>query len=318
MNRPDPLGFLGESLTFPDSREEVLRNIKLIIRIRFVLSPSIFLILAVSALFGFTDSVALSKNQIVVNSVNLAVILLFNVIYTILVRKLENLKPLVLFQLMIDVIHFTLTIYKTGGVVSPFAFLYFIVIFSGSMLITGKTAYLIAGICSFLYSLMIILEKREFIMHQDFFIPLSGLEQNPSYLILSWSFAIFSFFAFAALASYLTGLIHRRERELKDANKTLNKKHETMLLLYRTSRALNSSRTVREVVDYILSELMEYLVLDRSLLYLNINNEYLHLYMVKQWQNPGKETSSTEGIKVSIPLRLDAGLTARSAILREA
>ncbi|MEW5814230.1 MAG: hypothetical protein AB1798_02395 [Spirochaetota bacterium] len=105
MNAQDPLGFLGDAFNFPDSRQEMQKNISLIIRIRWFVSPSIFLIMFTAGLFGLARKTGLTENQLIVNGVNLLVVLGMNITYTVLVRRLENLKPLVLFQLIIDVVH---------------------------------------------------------------------------------------------------------------------------------------------------------------------------------------------------------------------
>ncbi len=317
MTLHDPLSFLGNSFVFRDSREESLKNIKLIIRLRFFLSPAIFLILSVAGLAGLSTQKGLTMNQIVVNGTNTAVMLLLNLVYTVLLKKLEDLKPLVLFQLFIDVVYVSLTVYKTGGVTSPFTFLYFIAIFSASIIVSGNTGFLIAGISSVFFSGMIILENQHILPHQDFFSPFVGLRKNVSYITLVWIFTIFSFFVFAALASYLTGIIHKRQAELRNVNDVLRKKNETMILLYKTSKALNSYTSVSLVVDYILSELISHLQLDRAILYLNIRNEYLHLYRVK-FNPAAKEGNGTMNIKVDMPLNEQAGLTARAALYREA
>ncbi len=328
----DPLGFLGESFSFQDSREETLKNIKLIIRIRYFITPSIFIIMFIAGMFGYTKESAFSENQIIVNGINLIVMLIMNSIYLISVRRIKNLKPLVLFQLIIDIVHYTLTVYKTGGGTSPFTFLYLMVIFSSAMIVTGKTAYLIAGITSLSFSGIIFFEAVNILPHQDFFSPFSGLQGSSSYLILTWAFSVFSFFAFAALAAYLIGLQQNKQRQLKKANEVMMKKNKTMLLLYHTSKSLNSYNSVRDVVDYILAQLIDHLHLDRSLLYLNIRNEFLHLYMVKSRSKDGSVESinlaeadeeedvaakSHGGIKVNIPLVESAGLTARCALLQE-
>lgn len=301
----------GDSLDTQNQREDILKNLRLIIRIRWIFSPAIFLILIISSAFGLSEQGAFSENQLIVNGFNLLIILTLNLIYAILVKRIINLKPLVLFQLMIDIIHFTITIYKTGGVASPFSFLYFMVIFFGSILVSGKVSYLVASISAIFYSLIIALELFEIIPHQDFFIPFTGLQKNLSFLVLSWSFSLFFYFAFAALAAYLTGLIRKRQKMLTDVNAALDKKVNTFTFLFRTSRALNTRNTVKAIVEVILSELLEYLNLDRALLYLNVNNDHLHLYMAKT--RAGKI-----GLEVDIPLREDAGLTARAALRRQA
>lgn len=350
MNRKDLLSFLGDSLAIPDERTEALRNIRLITRIRWFVSPFIFLLLFLSTVLGFSKQTLLSQNQLAVNGINMLVILLMNLTYIMLVKRVKNLGPLVTFQLLIDVVHFSITIYKTGGVTSPFGFLYFMVIFSSSILSTAKGAYLTAGLAAALYSLMNYAELSGFIPHQDYFSPLAGLEQNYSFVALSWSFSIFSYFAFAALASFLTRLIRDRERKLKASHEVLAKKVDTLSLLYETSRALSAYGTVKEVVDYILQELIGHLKLDRALLYLNIKNEYLHLYMVKEriaeravstyddtnaaGTASDRKRRKQEGVSVpeaetaqdgqkkpiiniNIPLREGAGLTARCALTRE-
>ncbi len=331
----DPLSFLGESFSFQEPREEILKNLKLIIRIRWFVSPSIFIIIIIAGAFGLTKESFLSENQLIVNAVNLGVILVMNLIYMALVRRVQNLGPLVFFQLIIDVIHFSLTVYKTGGITSPFTFLYFIVIYSGAILVAGKTAYIIAGLSSLLFTGITILVNRGLLPTQDFFSPFTGFQENRSYITLTWIFTIFSFFIFAALSSYLTNLLHKKQRNLKDANRVLSKKNSTMLLLYRTGEALNTCTTVHMAVDYILTRLVENMILDRAILYLNIKDEYLQLYMAKT-RDPGAvgsgeaagETKSAGGGNddgagspepaVKMQLRPDAGLTARAAVLKEA
>jgi hypothetical protein len=263
---------------------------------------------------------------VVVNGTNLLIIMTLNVIYTVLVRRMVNLRPLVLFQLFIDVIHFTLTIYKTGSLLSPFSFLYFFVIFNAAILVSGRATYLVAATGALLYSLTAVAEFVGLLPHQDYFSPFSGLGSNPSFLILTWTFSLLSFFAFAALASYLTTLVRRRQAQLRGANAELDHELRTMSVLYRTSKALSSHTRVREVVDFILGELLEHLQLDRALLYLNMRNEVLDLYMVKlRERSVGRDAVQTleqsalaagADLNISIPLEINAGLTARAALER--
>ncbi|MCF7929221.1 MAG: GAF domain-containing protein [Spirochaetales bacterium] len=309
----DPFSFLGKSSTVLSTHEETKQNIQLIIKIRYFVSPSIFLFMFVAGLFGFSQQSLFSENQLIVNGINLVAVLLLNLGYTILLKRLRDLRPLVLLQLLIDVVHFTLTVYKTGGITSPFAFLFFFVIFSAAIMVSGRMTYVIAGISAVLFTLIVLFEWLNILPHQDYFSPFSGLQKNYSYIVLNWVFTVFSFFAFAALASYLISLTKSQQRELKAANKVLKKKNSTMLLLYKTSKALSSFTTVREIVEYILSELLEHLNLDRALLYLNIDQSHLHLFSVKE---RGKDNSAERPSESSIDMPLDpeAGLAARAAV----
>lgn len=325
----DPLAFLDRVDPIEDETEETRRNISLIVRIRYIVSPSVFLILAVASLAGFSAEGSFSENQLVVNGVNLVVLLVLNVIYLGLSRRLTNLRPLVIFQLLIDVIHITLTVYKTGGVASPFGFLFFFVIFEAAILRGGSTTYVIAAISAALYSLTTLFERQGWLPAQEFFSPLSGLSGNDRFLLLSWAFAVASYFGFAALAGYLTSLLASRQRRLQQAYVVLTNRHETMLLLHRTTTAMRSFESAAEVSDAILGELLMHLKLDRALLYRVADGEMLSLYMVKERRSDGTafdtydSTSeqglrdSVGGLKVTIPIQEGAGLTARAAMLQE-
>jgi hypothetical protein len=317
------------STSIGDDAAETRRNLQLIIRVRWIVAPSVFLILAVASLAGFSQTGSFSENQLVVNGINLGVMLVLNVIYVIWSRRAERLGPLILFQLLIDVIHVTLTVYKTGGVASPFGFLYFYVIFEAAILKSGGAAFVIAGVSSALFSLNALLEHFGIVPSQEFFSPLSGLVGNARYVILSWGFAIAGFFGFAALAAHLTRLLASRQQRLRTAYSMLTKRHETLMLLHRTSIALNTFRTAAEISDAILGELVSHLSLHRALLYRVIEGNELQLFMVKERSASGElvdtyddsseaiARDSVGGLNVRIPLKSDAGLTARAAILQE-
>ncbi|MFW6214969.1 MAG: GAF domain-containing protein [Alkalispirochaetaceae bacterium] len=314
MSTEELSGLLTSERGEPKSteRSELLKNIKLIIRIRFLVSPSIFLLIFLAGLGGFTAQSAFSQDQLIVNGFNVAGILILNLTYALLLRRLEDLRPLVLLQLLIDIFHFTVTVYKTGGITSPFAFLYFFVIFSASILVSSRSAYLAAGVSVLSYALVLLLTRLGILSSQEFFSPLAGLSLNDSYIVLTAGFTVISFFAFAALSSYLTGLLHKRQQRLKRSHQVLASKHASMLLLYHVTQAINKYSTIREVVDQILSQLMDHMQLHRAILYLLRDGESLELYMIKRRGGDGGD------LALSIPLREDAGLTARAAIRREA
>ena len=313
------------SRRFSPKREEVLADLKLIIRLRFIVSPGIFIILAGAGSIGLSQADPLSENQLIVNGVNVLVLLALNLTYLQLLKRLSNIGRLIIFQLFVDVIHFSLTIYKTGGVVSPFSFLYFMVIFSASLLVSGRATWLIAGVSAIAYSAIGLLESFGLVNHQSYFSPLAGLETDRSFVVLVWSFSLFSFFIFAVFASYLTGLIRRRQRELARSNADLDRQVQTLELLSRTSNALNHHQSVREVAHHILGELLGFLGLDRALLYLNADDRELQLLLVKRQRDIRAEAEGRNAPgdppraePVKIPLTEEAGVTARAALRRVA
>lgn len=328
----DPLGLLADEAGLDtdsvlDRDAETRKNIQLIIRIRWIVSPAIFLILFVSSLAGMSERSGFDANQIVVNAINMGAMLILNLVYLLLNRRLTNLTPLVIFQLMIDVVHVTLTIYKTGGVSSPFSFLYFFVIFEAAILMSSWAAYVVAAVSAGLFSLTALMERLGIVPTQDFFLSMKVLRSIERYITISWVFSVLSFFGFAALTGYLTNLLVRRRERLREAHVVLTKSHETLLLLHRATNALNSFYAPQEVADSILTELVGHLGLDRALLYL-VRDQTLHLFMVKLrdrtedavrtlTDNDVSTGAAVKGLNVEIPMEESKGLTARCAVRQE-
>ncbi|TVQ21738.1 MAG: GAF domain-containing protein [Spirochaetaceae bacterium] len=310
---PDPLKFLGAEVNFRDTQEEIRKNLQLIIRIRWFVSPSILLIMTLAGVFGVAAQTGFTAEQLAINGINMGLMLVLNMVYLVASRRAKNLGPLVLFQLVIDIIQFSFTIYRTGAITSPFTFLYFFVIFSGALLVSGRTAFLMAGLASVSFIGVVAAEYTGLIPHQPYFSPLAGMQDNPAYSALTMAFTVISLYAFAALAGFLTSLIHRRQRQLQQTVSLLKERNETMMMLYRTSEALNRHTDVDEVGAFILDELMQFLDLDRALLYLNEDNRVLRLALVRT-RGGGTDTS----VKLEIPIEEDAGLTARVALEQKA
>jgi hypothetical protein len=295
-------------------REETRRTLRQVIRIRFVVVPAVLLLVAASALAGFTRGAGFSAGSLPLHALNAAIVIGLNAVCLGLVGRARDLRLLVLFQLAIDALNFTFTVYKTGGVASPLSFLYYGVIFAAGLLLGVRGTFLVAGVCAGLYLAVVGFEFFHLLPHQSYFLPLAGLDLVPAYVALSVLFTLFSLALIAFLASYLSAEQRRRNRSIRLANKRLAKQIATFQLLQRTTKALNSSQRIREVADAILGELLDFLRLDRALLYLNRDGKTLRLFMVKY--RAGPPPTGQHVPRVSIPLREGAGLTARVAIRR--
>lgn len=327
MENHDPIAFMNQGVSIEDTIEETRRNIKLIVRIRWIVSPSVFLIMMIASFAGLSGQQSFGENQLIVNGINLGAMLLLNLVYLGLARRMHDLRPLILFQLLIDVFQVTLTAYKTGGVASPFGFLFFFVIFEAAILRGGTASYIIAAVSSAALSLTILLTTLGVLPPQDYFSPFVGLQRSETFVALSWAFSVASFFGFAALTAHLTGLLAQRQRRLRTAYAIMKRRDATLMLMHRTSKALNSFETAKEVADSILGELLSHLNLHRALLYLVGADHVLHLFMVKERATTDAEVETfsdaalvspaSSGLTVTIPLEETAGLTARSAILQE-
>ena len=225
----------------------------------------------------------------------------------------RNLRPLVLFQLAIDALNFTFTLYKTGGVASPLAFLYFGVVFAAGLLLGGRGTFAVAGVCAVLYLGVVGLDSLGVLPHQSFFLPLEGLQIRPAYVALSVLCTLFALTLFAFLASYVAAELRRRNTVYRQANARLEKQLSTLRLLQRTIESLNSSRGPRAAADRILGDLLGFLHLDRALLYL-AEGRTLRLFMVKY--RDGVPAVRRVSPRLTIPLRRGSGLTARVALRR--
>jgi len=151
--------------------------------------------------------------------------------------------------------------------------------------------------------------------HQAYFIPLEDQAPSLDWLALVLLFTLFSLFLMAFLASSLARELRRRQRGLRTANAELERRLRTMLLLHRTTEAMNRARSLRGMADSILGELLSFLDLDRALLYL-ASGRQLRLLTVRY--RPSARAATVRSLRVTIPLRADAGLTARVALRREA
>jgi hypothetical protein len=298
-----------------DDRRQLLDSFRLILRLRFIVFPAVLALVLLASLAGPTRRTLLDGPTLLLHAINAVVVLSLNALALLLVRRVANPAPLVLFQLAIDVLNFTFTVYKTGGAASPLAFLYYGPIFAASILAGTRAAFATAGLAASLYAAVVLLEAFGVLPHQPWFPALEGVRSTTSYLALSLLFALFSLAMIAFLATYLARELRRRQKALAAANAELERRLRAMHLLHRTAVALNQSHSVREVADSILGDLVSFLDLDRALLYLAAGNS-LRLFMVKR--RAGARAPSGPPLSVRIPLRLEAGLTARAALERRA
>ena len=311
----EPASFLEPTVATPGDRQQLLGSFRLILRLRFLVFPVVLALVLLASLLGPTRRNLLDGQTLLLHGINAAVVLSLNALALLLVRRVRNIAPLVLFQLAIDALNFTFTIYKTGGAASPLAFLYYGPIFAASILAGTRATFATAGLSAFLYAAVVLLEAFGILPHQAWFTALEGVRSSASYRALALLFTLFSLAMIAFLASELARELRRRQHALREANAELERRLRAMHLLHRATAALNRSHSVREVADYILGELLRVLDLDRALLYLAAKSS-LVLLMVKHRAGARKPAGSP--LSVRIPLRLDAGLTARAALERRA
>ena len=91
----------------------------------------------------------------------------FTLVSAIWFAKIRNLRVLAYLQLSGDVLVVTLLLYFTGGVRSPFSFLYILVIIAASIIVYRRGALYIAAISSILYGFLVDLLYLKTIPYYD-------------------------------------------------------------------------------------------------------------------------------------------------------
>ena len=139
---------------------------------------------------------------------------IFSLLYFILLKLLKNYLWLAYVQIILDTIFVTLIIYITGGFSSIFSFLYLVVIIYSSILLFRKGSFLIAGVSSAKYFILVQLEYlgilKPVLMREDSV----SIGYSPNEFILKVLITTSACFAVAFLSSVLAEQAKRSKKEL--------------------------------------------------------------------------------------------------------
>lgn len=314
----NPLRLFDLDFELTDTRTELIKKIRWLIRVRFAIS------LGVVALMFFTGWQGLTKQQTLTRASVLAVLItggiavVLNLVYFVQLRRQRNLRAFVLLQLVVDVLIFSSYVYRSGGVTSPFTFLYLLPIIAAAILASGRAASGIALLSSACYCGLALGGVFGVLRHISFFVALDSFAMKSRYVALMLIVNSVAFFAVAALASFLMRTVRATTNELTTANERLDRKAGLLQMLYQVSRSAVDSETSDQVIDQIGQLLVEGLNLDRVLLYLA--NEQQHptkLELTREFYHPRLlDQIDRTHLQVEIPLEEGAGVTARCALQR--
>lgn len=144
----------------------------------------------------------------------------FNFFYYVLLRRdprdlfSRTVNFISVFQLVVDIVLYTLVVYITGGVESLAFLFYFFAILMGIMIlrerqIIGITLFALAA-----YVTMVFLESIEGLPHFFYYDFPMGIYQNLDATLNNITTIIVTFLATAFLAAFITRLIRQREEDL--------------------------------------------------------------------------------------------------------
>jgi signal transduction histidine kinase len=194
-----------------------------------------------------------------------AAILAYNEVFTLCLRGLRRKASASIYtfnhfaalQILLDWLALTLVVHYTGGIQSP-ALSYFIFnAIVASILLPARTAFLLAAFGVLLVMGLALLESFGIISHlviAEFYDPRL---QGPLFLVAGLGFFVSAILVSIYLATSITGEMVRRTRELAELKQTLEDAYQKMRTLYETSRAVNSSLNLSQVLSTIVRQASE-------------------------------------------------------------
>lgn len=144
-----------------------------------------------------------------------SVAFLLNLAYHLLRHRVRDLGAFIRLQLTLDVLTYAGVVYNTGGIFSPFIFLFYFPIIGAGILSSPRLGIVLTTACAILHGVIAGLPVT------NLFSPLAVLSPGPGYYPLTLTVQLFSFFLVAYLSGILVRLLHRREEQLLRANSTL-------------------------------------------------------------------------------------------------
>ncbi len=311
LNLPKKLFEIDFDLS--DSREELKKKVAWIIRIRFIVNPAVVLLMFFSNWQGLTRGAsAMSRETLISTALVGAISIALNLAYFLTMRRQRvNLRKFVFLQLMLDVFIFTAYVWRTGGVTSPFGFLYFLPIIGGSILLSPAAGMAMAGFASLSYLLIVTLVSAGVIPHVSYFVALDQFAERGSYVVLMLVVNLFAFLVVSGASGFLMRMVSSKARQLALAQKRQERRAKLFEMLYQVSEVLQHQQSLDQVLDRICDVLVTDMDVDRALMYLVVGN---HLKLRRVAYHPRVPKADQTTLRVEIPLDAAEGLTARAAV----
>ncbi len=306
------LGAVGEPAP---QRDEMRDKIQLLVNLRWTVQtvvPAVLLVLAAqglrltaprATLFNNTGAYLLSLWP---NWLLTALGLGLNALYQRLLRGERSLRPIALAQIWLDTVLFALVIFNTGGISSPFTFLFTIPVLAASLLLSMRSALTVATLATALLAGQAWLQFTGRLDVQRVFEPLAPVVRQGGWVASTVTLNAVLFFIIALAAGLLTATIRRHEA-------TLTRRAGEANMLYEVSNVLQTQRQLDAVLEHIMEILVKRLRIDRGLMYvMDEPREGLDLKVV--YFHPDFAARPRDDLNVHFPLRREAGLTAICAI----
>lgn len=311
-----PLKLFELDFELTDTRTELVKKIRWLIRVRFAVSAGVVLLMFFTGWQGLTQQQAMTRSTVLATLITGGVAVLLNLVYFVQLRRQRNLRLFVLAQLCVDVLIFSSYVYRSGGITSPFTFLYLLPIIATAIMVSGRATLGIALLSSACYAGLALMGATRMVEHVSYFVALDSFARKWSYVTLMLLVTPLAFFSVAALSIFLMRSVRAKTEELTRANTQLDRRAQLLQMLYQVSRSAVDAADSSAVVDQIGRLLVEGLNLDRVLLYL-VDEGGTQLELAREFYHPRLEGRvDRTHLQVQIPLDAKAGVTARCALQR--
>lgn len=141
---------------------------------------------------------------------------LLTIVYSLLLLLIKNLKLLSYLQLIGDLLVESGVIYISGGIESPFPFLYILSIIAASIVLYRKGSYIIASAASILYGSLVNLEFYDIIHPLTFYGASANISPLGEAVIYTVFLNISAFYLVAFLSGYLSEKLKKAGEELEE------------------------------------------------------------------------------------------------------
>ena len=125
----------------------------------------IFRVIIISLFLGMAIYIAIkspgfliSQNVLYLLSFIIALTYMFSIVYSLMLKFIDNLRVNIYLQLIVDVILITLLVYLTGGVKSNYSVIYTLIIIYSVIFLGRKGGFIVASAASIAYGLLLDLE----------------------------------------------------------------------------------------------------------------------------------------------------------------
>ncbi|MEK7475597.1 MAG: GAF domain-containing protein [Candidatus Coatesbacteria bacterium] len=235
--------------------------------------------------------------------------LVINGAYQLMLQRRASLRPIAYAQVWMDIFLFAIMVYTTGGISSPFAFLFTVPILAASLLLSFRAALQAAATSTVLLAAVGWLQYHAWIPSERYFEAYRDLLRSPTYLIAMITLNGVMYFLIAFVSGALSRTVHEHER-------TLQRRANEATMLYEVSNSLQSTTRLDDVLVQIMDTVIHRLGIDHALMYL-MNDTVDGLDLKVERFNARITDPPYGNMRVHFELKREAGLTAICALEKE-